>query len=151
WAEVLSRLPGGNAEAAALVRWLRLPLLQEPSLPLVVLGFALKEPGTVLAAWVTGGPPEGLAWRQEEEGWLSGVRAVFRDWQPDLAAVDALLDVIEEHTRNSSLMVALALELMRVDPLLMGRVVRCYMQEHHQKKYGDKAAKTFLQQMTFDI
>src|SRR5262249_55660759 len=79
------------------------------------------------------------------------VRAVFKDWQPDLAAVDLLLDGIEEHTRISSLMVALALELMRVDPLLMGRAVRCYMQEHHQKKHGDKAAKTFLQQMTFDI
>src|SRR5262249_30263847 len=136
--------------AAAMVRWLRLPLLQETSLPLVY-AFALKEPGTVLAAWVTGGPPEGLAWRQEEEGWLSGVRAGFRDWQPGLVAVDPLLDVIEEHTRISPLMVALALDLMRVDPLLMGRVVRCYMQEHHQKKHGDKAARTFLQQMTFDV
>ena len=124
--------------------------LQESALPLV-RQFALKEPGTVLAAWVTGVTPEGLTGRQEEEGWLSGLRAVFKGWQPDLAAVDALLDVIEEHTRIGSLMVALALELMRIDPLLMGRVVRCYMQEHHQKKHGDKAARTFLQQMTFDI
>jgi hypothetical protein len=150
WADGLSQLTGGIPEAAAMVRWLRLPLLQELSLPLVH-AFALKDPGAVLAAWVTGGPPEGLAWRHEEEGWLSGVRGVFRDWHPDLVDIDALLDVIEEHTRISSLMVALALELIRVDPLLMGRVVRCYMHEHHQKKHGDKAAKTFLQQMTFDI
>jgi hypothetical protein len=150
WAETLQRCPLPAGEAASLIRWLQLPLLNPDTLPLI-RQFALREPGAVLAAWIAGKPPQGLDWRLEEDGWLSAVRAVFKGWQPDLAGVDTLLDAIEEHTRISPLMVALALTLLRVDPLLMGRAVRCYMQEHHQKRHGEKAAKAFLQQMTFDV
>lgn len=146
WPEMLSTMSAPPRDIAALLRWLRLPLLSDSALP-KVREFALRAPGEVLAAWIAAQAPEGLTWRLEEEGWVSVVRAVFRDWQPDLASINPLLDVVEAQSEILPLVNALALELMNIHPALMGRVVRCYVEQTHLPKYGKTAAKSFLGEM----
>ncbi|MFQ3591523.1 MAG: hypothetical protein SNJ67_14665, partial [Chloracidobacterium sp.] len=80
---------------AALLRWFHLPLLSkayEPS----VRKFAKKHPVETCAAWLRDRLvelPYGLKFADRDDAWLSVVRAMFRDWQPQSEDAKALFDV----------------------------------------------------------
>lgn len=140
WTEDWDRLINTDsdvAEKAALVRWLRLPILGARSFRHVQI-FAQDAPSEVLAAWVGDASlPTGLQWGRSDERWPDAVRQVFSGWQPDIRQARRVLsllapaDIGETATRLQSA----ARLLMRVDPSLTARIFGVWLREFSVEKY----------------
>jgi len=84
-----------------------------------------------MAAWLLDdGLPDGLHFDVTGEEWLSTLRCVFEGWRP---TSDHALAIIETLSRDTSdldrPLLATIPRLMRIDPLLMGRVVRTWLDD----------------------
>lgn len=148
WAEGLGQAGGNAVGTATLLRWLRLPVLGPDHLT-EVRRYAEGHAGEVLTAWLFDEPPQPPL-QSDGADWLPVVREVFRHWEPDLASVDVLLDAAD---RRASIPAreALTLALMRVDPLLMGRVLRCYVREVYRPRYGTAHLRDFLHSLALIV
>lgn len=140
WAEDWSRLTGdvaGASEKAALIRWLRLPILSARSFR-YVQKFAQSVPHEVLAAWIGDtGLPQGFEWGRSDERWLDAVRQIFSNWQPDINQARDVLKMLAPASIGETairLQTAASL-LMRVDPHLNARVCGVWLREFSVKKY----------------
>jgi hypothetical protein len=139
WADSLEAL-GAKAprEVARLLRWLRLPLLAHGSQK-EVRHFFHNNPADVLMAWVFDPPPEGLRRPASEIGWQAAVAELCREWQPTAAEIRRMLGLLPEASgdlelggaplSDEALALALAARLVRIDPLLMARVVHVCLQD----------------------
>lgn len=141
WADDWDKLidgVSGTSEKAALLRWLRLPILGTRSFR-CVQKFALSSPAQILAAWVGGaGLQEGFEWGRSDERWLDAVRQVFSGWQPELGqARQVLTSLAPASIGETSIRLQFAARLlMRVDPHLTACVFSVWLREFSVPKYG---------------
>jgi len=120
-------------EAAALIRWMKWPVLSKESLP-AIRQFAFKYPGAVLAAWLKG---EGLEYglkfgcNPATDGWDDIAREVFESWSPTSKCLDditkhltnGMVDtIIEERIAKAALLISGS------SPILMAKYLRAYFQ-----------------------
>jgi hypothetical protein len=131
WSEVLKSAAKtfGSRTTAQLVRWFRLPVLARRAVG-PVRKFAIAHPLETLTAWLFDDPPAGLRWPARADGWLPAVASTFRSWMPTKDQANNLLQTFASATAGLSpddelpIEVRLALQLARLDPLLMARFVR---------------------------
>lgn len=110
--------------AAALVRWLHLPLLDVAYLK-AFQAFARAYPAPTLQAWVLDkGLPNGLLLEPAGEEWHEVVRSVFWGWYPSPVEARTVIDALTASTPDERLR-ALA-EALRFDPLLLERLVKAW-------------------------
>lgn len=115
---------------AALIRWMYLPILSHGYIT-AIRAFVQQYPAETMAAWLLDhGLPDGLHFDVTGEEWLSTLRCVFEGWRP---TSDHALAIIETLSRDTSdldrPLLATIPRLMRIDPLLMGRVVRTWLDD----------------------
>jgi hypothetical protein len=129
---------GGDPRlTAALLRWMHLPVLSPAWLP-VCSAWARRHAPEVLAAWLLDdGLPDGLCHSGMGEEWIAVVRQVLADWQPDPEQSQAVVGRLAGDDRAEPLAPA-ARCLLRVDPLLLGRVVQTWL--HHMEPFGSERA-----------
>ena len=110
--------------AAALLRWLHLPLLA-PGYAKRMRSFVERSPATILLAWLRDeGLPEGLVHERPDGAWYAVVRGLFWGWKPGVEELRAL--VTAYGGEGEAPLIPLALALASVDPLLLVRVCRLY-------------------------
>jgi hypothetical protein len=88
----------------------------------------------VLPIWLRSDCPlDGFHWNEADDGWLAAMRSVFFDWHPrDCHVVGSLVDALTGQTADANveqLLGPLVFQLMRLDPVFMGKVVDCWMRE----------------------
>lgn len=132
WSAALTHFNGGDlaGHAAAILRWLHLPVLDHAS-HRNVHAFAARNAGPALGAWLAGRHlPAGFVAPPTTEGWLSAVRALFRGVSEfadaDLIVEDALADNPKGNLL-AELLPQSAWLLGRCDPILLGRVLRAWL------------------------
>jgi hypothetical protein len=113
--------------AAALVRWLRLPVLSRKASAVIARGSRKFAPA-FLAAWLKDyGLPEWLRFEQSDERWLAAVRAIFHQWWPDPDSASRVLMTLANAVTVDELnvnLVEVARMLCRVDPLLLASILK---------------------------
>ncbi len=113
---------------AVLLRWFKLPILSRASLS-DVRKFAQNHPAPVLKAWLLDdADPQPFHWSMADEGWLSAIREVYRDWWPSPSAVKKLVQGMESNDHTDPPIVRLGWSLIRLDPLIMAKVIRSWRQ-----------------------
>jgi hypothetical protein len=120
------------APLAAIVRWLRLPILQGRSREAVKV-FAARFPAEVLRAWLTPhAMPSELSPPDAGESWLAAIRDVFWDID-EFPAPRAVLEITAaDHPAGSFEMDVLPHScwlLAHTNPMLMARVLRAWWKE----------------------
>ena len=109
-------------ETAAMLRWMHAPILSRAWFE-EVRGLAHQYPGHTLKAWLEeDGLPNGLIYGTEGEAWRAAVRQVFSDWKPEARAATTIIRELGQEPEAVNTFQALR-KLLRLDPLLMGRVV----------------------------
>jgi hypothetical protein len=113
--------------AAALVRWLRLPVLSRAASAVIARGSRKYAPA-FLAAWLKDyGLPEWLRFEPSDERWLTAVRAIFHQWWPDPDTASRVLMTLANAVTMDELnenLVEVARLLCRVDPLLLASILK---------------------------
>ena len=113
-------------ETGAMLRWMHAPILS-PDWCDAVRNFAQLFPAQVLRAWLRDDVlSPNLNYGLEGQHWRCAVRQIFSEWSPDfqtaVGVVRELRDA-EAMTNEDALLQALW-RLLRLDPVLMGRVAR---------------------------
>lgn len=163
WSEILHSLSGQDAATIAqMIRWLHLPLLETHALP-AVQRFASMHPDTVLTSWMSDlpisiSPPHAanqsvsLSWRVEDsdDSWLSVIRQVFRQWNAQAHTVQHLIATLSENNQNPPEALLLAAgQLLQVSPLLMGYVLKQWIEETGLPQWGKQLSRTLLENLQY--
>lgn len=163
WSEILPSLSDQDAVTIAqMIRWLHLPLLEAHTLP-TVRRFAYIHPDTVLSAWMSDlpihiSPPHAanqsvsLRWRVEDSdnSWLSVIRQVFRQWNAQSHTAQQLIAMLSENNHNPPDALLLAAgQLLRVSPLLMGYVLKQWIEEIGLPQWGKQLSWTLLENLQY--
>jgi hypothetical protein len=133
WTRALTAATAESAASlAAVVRWLRLPILQGRARE-AVEEFARRFPAEVLAAWLTSHAiPSDLLPPDAGEPWLAAVRDVFWDIDVFPAPREVLEITAVDHPAGSFEMDVLPHScwlLAHTNPMLMVRVLRAWWEE----------------------
>ena len=108
-------------ETAAMLRWMRAPILSQ-SWSDEVRGLAYLHPAHTLKAWLDeSGLPAGIYHGSEGEQWKSAIRQIFSAWNPDRRTALSVLRELGQENGGQNVLQAFQ-KLFRLDPLLMGRV-----------------------------
>jgi len=115
---------GDSSELAAMLRWLRLPILAS-SARSSVLELVRDSPQETAEAWIRDEHlPEQLVHGYVDDAWVESVRRLFDIGQGSEAWLLGIFDAFDaEGLGNPAAFEAAARELMRVNPILMGRVL----------------------------
>ena len=109
------------SETAAMLRWMRAPILSQ-SWSDEVRGLAYLHPAHTLKAWLDeSGLPAGIYHGPEGEQWKSAIRQIFSAWNPDRRTALSVLRELGQEDEGQNVLYAFQ-KLFRLDPLLMGRV-----------------------------
>ena len=113
-------------ETAAMFRWMHTPIVSRAWID-AIRGFAHRHPAASLRAWLgDDGLPSGLSHTPSGEQWMSAVRQIFSEWTPsERKAASVMLGIGREAgPRNVDKVYWALWKLLRLTPVLMGRVVR---------------------------
>ncbi len=116
---------GDAQETAAMLRWMRAPILSQAWLE-EVRAFAHRYPAYTLKSWLEEeGLSGGLVHGAEGEVWRAAVRQIFSGWTPDARSAKSVLGEFGQRGGDiTAFLSAALLKLLRLDPLLMGTVAR---------------------------
>lgn len=111
-------------ELAALVRWLRLPILA-PGARGSTLALAQEHPRAVVEAWILAQHlPSGLQHAEMDDAWVNAVRALLNVGDSSGTWLVEVFDALDEAGHaDPDAFDRVARELMRINPVLMGRVL----------------------------
>lgn len=139
---------------AALLRWLHLPLLSQHYQD-DIQSFAFTFPGETLAAWVgDSGLPEALHFGDLDDGWLSAIRAIFWPWQPTDVPITQIISLLipgDLELNPGDWLPVIAWKLLRVSPLLMGRIVNQWIHEVGVPQWGPRNVSVLLKQLIYEL
>lgn len=141
---------------AALLRWFHLPILNSEALPFISR-FAELNPESTLLAWLKNlGLLPFLSAVEINESWLSVVRIVFRTYVPKkhegIRIITALLNLDERNIEDpANLLEEFVLFLMRVDPLLMGKILVAWVDNFYTSPQERLAVGKLLQKICYNI
>ncbi len=115
------------SEIATWLRWFQLPLLSNRWFS-VMKQFACSNGSAVLPVWLSEDSSQiDVSWSAIDDLWLSAVRTLFRNWRPNDMASRMIVGKLGGSSETSEeLLLKTAWKLLRVDPLLMGKVLRMY-------------------------
>lgn len=123
----------GHRLKAALLRWFHLPLLSRKYCS-NIRKFAETHPVETITAWLRNTLVElpcGLKFADRDDAWLSVVRTMFRDWQPQSEEAKAFFEVCMEKSETPMSAIGDAFDaLLRVDPRLAVKVMRVGCPQH---------------------
>jgi len=126
------RFPSSDSleTTAALIRWMHLPILSHGYIT-AIRAFVQQYPSETMAAWLLDDSlPDGLHFDVTGEEWLSTLRRVFEGWRPTSDHALAIIETLSRDTPDLDRPLLAAIpRLMRIDPLLMGRVVRAWLDD----------------------
>ena len=149
WSTLLQHEQAQDIQTVAtMLRWFQLPILSDRDLP--QLRQLVQRVGSrILPLWLSETPPRlDLRWSGEDDRWLAAVRIVFKQWQPGGMASRRLIAQLggtDENASSEELLTRTAWRLLRVDPLLMGKVLQRFTNEAYLPQSGMKATqKLFL-------
>jgi hypothetical protein len=146
WADSLREASEEDAPfLAGMMRWFHLPVLAAQARR-HVRDFAQRFPADVLAAWLLDQPPaDGLTMPGLDEGWLSAVRALYRDWRPAVEEAHAvLLTLAGAAELDGEAVCAAGRRLHRSDPLLLCRILKSWFAGYWVPAHGNATATTIV-------
>lgn len=130
-------IDGASAhETAAMLRWMHAPIVSRAWFG-TVRGFAARYPGHVLKAWLDEEElPYGLRHGTIGEQWRSAIRQTFSEWTPDIRSAVSVLRVLGEGSgiTNDHMVYQALWKLLRLNPVLMGRVLRTLNREPNMSR-----------------
>ena len=133
---------------AAWLRWFQLPLLSVRWFP-QIQQFACRYGGSVLPVWLSDDTsPIEVRWSAIDDRWLSAVRTTFKQWRPsDMASRKIVGQLGGTSEVPGELLLKAAWRLLRVDPLLMGKVVWLYVHNVCVPQSGVVSTRKLLHNM----
>jgi hypothetical protein len=146
WSKLLQHQPAYDVKAiAAILRWFQLPILSDQHLA-QVQQLVQRSGSSILPIWLSDAPSQlNLRWAGEDDRWLSAVRAAFRHWKPGDMASRRLVrqlggadENLEEPLQRTTW------RLLRVDPLLMGKVLRSFVSNVYLPQFGLKTTQALF-------
>lgn len=136
-------------ETAAMLRWMHAPIVSRDWIK-AVRSFAYRYPAMVLSAWLRdrdNGLPTDLDHGLSEEQWMSAIRQVYSDWCPrHLQWVLATICALGAESRDNPIPEAFQ-ALLRLDPLVMGRVARVWKQSPELPCLGSENKRGMIRRM----
>ncbi len=159
WTCLILEISEENSKlVAALIRWFHLPILSKLAIP-AIQSLAKSYPKSILLAWLHNtGLPAFLSVPDLDDSWLAAVRILFQSYMPrkndGKEIVEAFSNYDESNTESSFLVEALQKFIflfMRVDPLLMGKIIIAWLNDFYFPKFGKLGTKNMLQKIYFNI
>ncbi len=148
WFTMLQQQTQDIKTKATMLRWFQLPVLNDSNRSLV-REFIENNGSKVLPIWLSDAPVQDhLQWPIVDEQWLSAVRILFSRWRPDEWDAPSLVrqlggmdeDLVEPLLRT-------AWRLLRVDPLLMGKVLGRFVSEVYFPQFGTDATRKLFKML----
>ncbi len=146
WCDVLHRNNAQHPrEVAALLRWFQLPILSDRWFS-HIRQFSRDYGGSILPVWLSDDSSlMGLHWSVADDHWLSAVRIVFKSWRPnDMDARKVVSQLGGTSEVPEELLMRTAWRLLRVDPFLMGKVVRLFIRNVCLPRLGLTSTRKFM-------
>lgn len=149
WRDILQCQQAQDIQTVAtMLRWFQLPILSDHNLPQVQQ--LVQQAGSrILPLWLsdTSDHPH-LRWADEDDRWLSVVRLVFKNWWPSKGAAQRLvISLGEENEKLVESLTRAAWRLLRVDPLLMGRMLQKFVSEVYLPQFGAKTTQSLFRSL----
>jgi hypothetical protein len=149
WSSLLRRQDALDMKTvAALIRWFQLPVLSEQHLSRVRK--LVQQAGSyILPVWLSDTPTEpSLHWTSGDEQWFATIRVIFKDWQPgDMAARRLVMQLGGMDENLDEPLLRTVWRLLRIDPLLMGKVLHMYVSNVYLPQYGTNATETLFRNL----
>ena len=146
WSNMLQHQQTQDLQTVAtMLRWFQLPILSDRDLPQVQQ--LVQQAGSrILPLWLSDALSHPhLRWVSEDERWLSAVRIVFKNWGPSDMAARRLVTQLGGTSENlEELLTRTAWRLLRVDPLLMGRILQKFVREVYLPQFGVKVTQSLF-------
>lgn len=137
WTYMLLQNTQGVKTIATMLRRFQLPILSDPSRA-QVRQFVERSGSTILPIWLSDAPFQlDLRWAGADDQWLTSVRTLFRRWKPGEMAARQLVTQLGGTDENlEELVLRTAWRLLRVDPLLMGKVIQPFVSNAYLPQFG---------------
>ncbi len=139
---------------ATMIRWFQLPILSY-RFTHDIQEFAAAYPVQVLATWISdNNPPKNLQWYKNDDGWLSAVRTMFQKWEPDsYIAQEIVLELSrsKEEMLPPDIILRIASPLLKVDPLLMGKIVKMWAENVCIPQWGTHNAYRLISYLLYEL
>ena len=122
---------------ATMLRWFYLPILNDLSCT-KVRQFVERSGSSILPVWLSDTPLlNKLHWSGADDQWLASVRTLFSRWRPgDMPARQVVTKLGGTGENLDELIFRTAWRLLRVDPLLMGKVLQPYISNVYLPQFG---------------
>jgi len=155
WSHILQKMPVCEPLIiGAMLRWFHLPLLSD-SFRSDVQQFAYAYPAEVLAAWIgEAGLLRDIRHSGSSEGWLAVIRTIFGQWRPNAATTESIIIRLggnPTETGWGEVLTSTAWKLLRVRPLLMGRVIQQWIEGICIPQWGTQQAQVLIRILLFEV
>ena len=143
WSNILQRQQEQDIQTVAtMLRWFQLPILSERDLPRIQQ--LVQQAGSqILPLWLSDALSHShLRWAGEDDRWLSAVRIAFKHWWPSDMAARRLVTQLggtDENLEES--LTRAAWRLLRVDTLLMGKMLQKFVPTVYLPQFGVKVTQ----------
>lgn len=144
WGDILQQIQDIHT-IATMLRWFQLPILSNRDLP-QLQQLVRREGSRMLPLWLSETPAlPNLRWADEDDRWLAAIRTVFKNWRPGSMSSRKLVSHLGGTGEDiEELLTRTAWRLLRVDPLLMGKVLQPFVAEAYIPQVGARAAQALF-------
>ncbi len=153
WSKILSASAVEASTISALMRWFHLPLLSL-DVSHKVEQFSYAHAVDALPIWLGEQCPlPDLRFTSSDEGWLSVVRKIFFNWQPESGINDLVQCLSDPATANDPPLVAeqMVWKLSRVSPILMAKVLQPWVDNVCIPQWGIQLSIGLIKQLPYKI
>ncbi len=146
WSDMLH--PQGTQDIktiATMLRWFQLPILSGQSL-IEMRQFVRRSGRNILPIWLSDAPAQfNILWAGASDQWLAAVRSVFKHWLPgDMDSRRLVMQLGGADEKLEEPLLQTAWRLLRVDPLLMGKVLWPFLSNVYLPQFGINATRKLL-------
>ncbi|MGZ3627274.1 MAG: hypothetical protein ACXWPS_03775 [Ktedonobacteraceae bacterium] len=148
WTYMLLQQTQDVKTKATMLRWFQLPILSDHSRA-QVRQFVERFGRTILPIWLSDAPlQDNLRWTDTDDQWLTSVRTLFSRWKPNEMSARQLVTQLGGTDENLvELIFRTAWRLLRVDPLLMGKVIQPFVLNVYLPQFGPSETRKLFRNL----
>jgi hypothetical protein len=153
WIQILSATYVEASRIVTLIRWFHLPLMSQDIFPSVE-HFACTHALETVPIWLAEDCSlPGLQFARSDDSWISVVRKIFFNWQPESNIGQLVQRLIDPLLANDPLTVSqqIVSTLSRVSPILMAKTLRAWVETVCIPQGGRQDSLVLIKRLLYEM